>query len=324
MNKGITVLILFVVLGAMGLVFFAHTRHPAETPVQRDMDAQPRPADSVAGSQDPGGQAGGGVSSPLRAPQDGNAGLKQIEPPLTSGRPSADGAPAPVRLTSGSEALPLPGTVPPATGAGPGNTTQRPDTAGTEQPPSSGTGQTATGRADAGRPPSGSPELPPWGTPSSRNEPARTEKPDSRTAQAGNAGENAGSVPADTASPRERESGKTPETPPAKEPALSDKASHVMKEASLHFSGQGMQLRLEADGPFPCRTFVLSGPYRLVIDLPGSWKGMNTPSLPQNRLINKVRVGSQPAGPRIVLDLADAPKGHKVQRNGNIVEILVE
>ena len=85
-----------------------------------------------------------------------------------------------------------------------------------------------------------------------------------------------------------------------------------------------MQLRIEADTPFPCRAFVLNKPDRLVIDLPGSWKGMKAPSVPQNRLIKTVRVGSQPAGPRIVLDLESAPKAHKVQRNGNVVEIVVQ
>ena len=326
MNKGITVLILFVVLGAMGLVFFAHTRQPAESPGQREPDTQPRPVEPVAGDPDSGGQAGGGVSSPLRAPQDGNAGLKQIDPPLTSGRTGADGVPAPVRLTSRSEGVPPPGIVPPASTAPTGgNSAQRPVAPGTGLPPSSATGQDpAPGRADTGRPPSGSPELTPWGTPSSRVQPEKAEQPDTRTAQAGSAAQNAGSGPADRTKPQGRDAGKTPVAPTVKEPVLSDKASHVLKEAGLHFSGQGMQLRLEADTPFPCRTFVLNNPHRLVIDLPGSWKGMKTPSLPQNRLINKVRVGSQPAGPRIVLDLESAPKGHKVQRNGNIVEILVE
>ena len=105
---------------------------------------------------------------------------------------------------------------------------------------------------------------------------------------------------------------------------LSDKDPHVLKDIGLHFSGQNMQLRIEADTPFPCRAFVLNKPDRLVIDLPGSWKGMKAPSVPQNRLIKTVRVGSQPAGPRIVLDLESAPKAHKVQRNGNVVEIVVQ
>jgi hypothetical protein len=112
--------------------------------------------------------------------------------------------------------------------------------------------------------------------------------------------------------------------PPTREPVLSDKDSHVLKDIHLQFAGQNMRLLVEADTPFPCRTFVLNNPDRLVIDLPGSWKGIKTPTVPQNRLIKAVRVGSQPAGPRLVLDLAGSLKGHKMQRNGNVVEVLMQ
>ena len=323
MNKGITVLILFVVLGAMGLVFYSHTRQSADIPKEPTRESSPLSGAPVAASPASGGSAGNGPS-PLQAPQGGNAGLRQIDPPLTSGQSSADGAPAPVRLTTGNTGAPVqtpPPATPPATVASP----SAPSGASGSAAPDAGapSGQDAAGRGSVGKAPSGSPELTPWGTPPTGTTPARSAEPERAPARADDAGK---SSTVATAKPQTQDNGKTPAAPaaPAKEPALSDKGAHVLNDIGLHFSGQNMQLRIEADTPFPCRTFVLNSPDRLVIDLPGTWKGVKAPSVPQNRLIKAVRVGSQPNGPRIVLDLSAAPKGHKVQRNGNVVEILVQ
>jgi hypothetical protein len=85
-----------------------------------------------------------------------------------------------------------------------------------------------------------------------------------------------------------------------------------------------MRLLLEADGAFPCKTFALSGPDRLVIDLPGAWKGMKAPTVPGNRIVRKARVGLQSNSARLVLDLNSPLKNHKVEQRGNMVEILVQ
>ena len=85
-----------------------------------------------------------------------------------------------------------------------------------------------------------------------------------------------------------------------------------------------MQLQIEADGPFPCNAFILTGPDRLVVDLPGSWTGMRKPDTPQNTLIKNVRLGQQPTGPRLVLDLAGPLKGHKVERSGSTTRIIMQ
>lgn len=320
MNKGITILILFVVLGAMGLVFYSHTRQSADIPKEPTRESSPLPGGPAAASPASGGSAGNSPS-PLQAPQGGNAGLRQIEPPLTSGQSSADGAPAPVRLTTGNSGAPAQPSPPPATVASPSAPS---GTSGTAAPDAgASSGQDAAGRDGTGKAPSGSPELTPWGTPPTGTTPARPADPERTPARPADAGK-APTVAA--ASPQAQGNGKTPAAPaaPAKEPALSDKAAHVLNDIGLHFAGQDMQLRIEADTPFPCRTFVLNSPDRLVIDLPGTWKGVKAPTVPQNRLVKAVRVGSQPNGPRIVLDLSAAPKGHKVQRNGNVVEILVQ
>lgn len=321
MNKGITILILFVVLGAMGLVFYSHTRQPAQAPAvpaEPARDGLVQPAGPLAGGSAPSGPAVGGQTggSPLKSPQDGSGGLKQIDPPLTSTQPGTDGIPAPVRLTAGNTGVQTPPPVaPPAASDGPPALPAASDSAAS--------GPDASGRGVAGKPPSGSPELTPWGTPSATPAGKQAEA-DRPAAPAG--GADAGKSPAGGTAPQGRDSGKTPAaaTPPAKEPVLSDKDSHALRDIGLHFAGQAMQLRIEADSPFPCRTFVLNNPDRLVIDLPGTWKGVKAPAVPQNRLVKAIRVGSQPSGPRIVLDLSAAPKGHKLQRNGNVVEIVVQ
>ena len=322
MNKGITILILSVVLGAMGLVFYSHTRQSADIPKEPARESSPLSGGPVAAAPASGGSVSNGAS-PLQAPQGGSAGLRQIEPPLTSGQPGADGAPAPVRLTTGNTAAPVqaPPPAPPATVASSSTPSGASGPAASDAGASSG--QDAAGRGSVGKAPSGSPELTPWGTPPTGTPPARPADPERAPARTDDVGK---SSTVATAKPQAQDKGKAPAVPaaPAKEPVLSDKDAHVLNDIGLHFSGQNMQLRIEADTPFPCRTFVLNSPDRLVIDLPGTWKGVKAPTVPQNRLIKTVRVGSQPNGPRIVLDLSAAPKGHKVQRNGNVVEILVQ
>ena len=84
-----------------------------------------------------------------------------------------------------------------------------------------------------------------------------------------------------------------------------------------------MVLQIEAGGPFPCNAFVLTGPDRLVVDLPGAWQGMRVPSIPENRLVKAARLGQQPAGPRLVLDLA-SPIKHTIERQGSITRIIMQ
>jgi hypothetical protein len=50
---------------------------------------------------------------------------------------------------------------------------------------------------------------------------------------------------------------------------------------------------------------------------------MKSPPLQNNRTIRAIRMGQQSAGPRLVLDLNAAVKGHKVERRGNVVDIVV-
>ncbi len=281
MNKGITILILAVLLAAMGLVFYSQTLTP-ENPRAAAPAVSPGPISGSSGGERPsssGAFPAGGVQAPSPLPQYAgtsperpqNGGLASIEPPLSSGAPQA-----PVLVAGGGQIAPAPAA----------------------------------------------PEHP---SASARTEPAAPQKAPSAQPAAAPA---TGKTPEQTKAP---EPAKTPE--PAKNHTagssdngknLSEKGRHVLKKISLHFAGQRMQLRIEADGAFPCKAFALADPHRLVIDLPGVWTDISAPTVPQNRIIKGVRVGKQATGPRIVLDLEQAPQKHEIVRQGGTVDIFVQ
>lgn len=122
--------------------------------------------------------------------------------------------------------------------------------------------------------------------------------------------------------------GKT-ETPKPAEPVndaeLSPSAAHALRDISVEVFEQQVIVRIEAEGPFPVKTFLLPNPNRLVVDLPGDWTNIKAPSVPQNRLIRSARLGSQSSGPRLVLDLRAPLTSRTVQRpDSNTVEITLE
>ena len=106
--------------------------------------------------------------------------------------------------------------------------------------------------------------------------------------------------------------------------ALSEKGSHSLKNIALQITGDKIRVRIEADNAFPCKSFVLTNPDRLVVDLPGTWSNMKVPSVPRNEVVKNIRHGKQASGPRLVLDLNKTLKNHTVQRSGNVVEIVLQ
>lgn len=85
-------------------------------------------------------------------------------------------------------------------------------------------------------------------------------------------------------------------------------------DISLHFKDDGLLLRIEGDGPLPAKYFILSQPERLVLDLPGAWKGLKRPDIPSNNLVKSARLGRQGNADRLVLDLAVPVKTHNLSR----------
>jgi hypothetical protein len=96
-------------------------------------------------------------------------------------------------------------------------------------------------------------------------------------------------------------------------------------QTSLKFRGLGMFLSIEADSPLPVKYFVLAAPDRLVIDLPGTWKNLTAPVVPQNMLVKNLRIGRQTDSDRIVIDLSRKIKNDTLIRiNDKKVEIFFE
>lgn len=319
MNKGITILILLVVLGAMGLVMYTHTSGKQKVPPVLATG-------NASGTAQGSGPGQNGLASPLRGPQGDNGSLRPIEPPVSGAQPSegpqaSSGTPKPVALTAGADGKPAqpagaPSVQPPAPPVDKPAATAQPAepapsapaaSAGTQPAPSGQDAAKPAGAAPASpeKPSSGSPGLTPWASP-----PQQTQA--------------AGSAAAQNTKPATAPATK-PGTPATAQPtpALSDKAAHTLKNISIVFAGENMLLRIEADSAFPCKTFALTGPDRLVIDLPGAWSGMKSPSVPKNRVVKSVRLGQQPAGPRLVLDLNGPLKAHRVLRSGSMIEVLV-
>ena len=103
------------------------------------------------------------------------------------------------------------------------------------------------------------------------------------------------------------------------------KKTMALVNIGLHFRGNGMVLRIEADAPFSYKTFALSSPDRYVVDLLGTWTNMRAPTVPANSLIKGVRVGKQASGPRLVFDMQRVPKKHSVNWvSPTVLEIVIE
>lgn len=300
MNKKLTFMLLIVVLAAMSLVFFTQMQQTDKGTIVTDS----RPAVDRDGRM-----------VPKDSQKPGN-GLPSIDPPVGVSI-GADGAPKPVALTTGKE---LDQTKPGATATAPPT---GPQAAPAEKP------------AEAAKPPkekeSGAPSLTPWEVPPAKG----AEKQKTTTADAGAkspqkapAGTEQTKPAAKSASEGKKQEAKPKsEAKPARPKAESTPAEPGVRRLTgikLTPKGQNMHLRIESDGGFSCKTFVLTGPDRLVIDLPGKWKGVKAPSVPSNQLVKNARVGDQPTGPRVVLDLARPIKGHQVQRLNNAIEVVLQ
>lgn len=318
MNRGTTILILLVVLAAMGLVMFSHIGG-------KNNETQVTPATM---NQQPGATNQGGFANPLQAPQGDGGGLRPIEPPIsgrspaTAPAPGRDGAPQPVRLTPATDGKPpQPITAPEQQATGAANSVS-PEAAIPAPPP--GTPETASSR-----PAQGDEGLLPPGAP--------VQIADLAASKADNVQQAAPAQPPATSPPAGKPAGGAPgltpwTTPPQTTASLPAKTqskpqtapgSHSLRNITLSFADKGMVLHIEADSSFTVNTFMLTGPERMVIDLPGSWKEMRKPGLPQNTLIKNVRLGQQPAGPRLVLDLVGPLKSHRVERSGNTARIYI-
>ena len=277
MNKGITLIILGVLLSAMGMVFYSHL---GSEPTTGTLVAETAATNSPASMPETGPLTAAEV--PVTTP-----GGQAATPPAAqnTAQPSAQTTPPvqtpPVQAPPAQPQTPVETVPPPA---------DRPQEQATETPSAQ---------------PSSLPALQPLDTPPPTPE---------ETAQT--------SPPEPSNAPNTTVDGAAPALTPLA--SLPKNGKHTMKALGLHFSGNSIYLRIEAGTAFPFKTFSLSGPDRLVVDLPGTWTGISAPSIPGNNLVTGARVGNQPAGPRLVLDLSRKVKTKVERISDTIVEITLE
>lgn len=225
-----------------------------------------------------------------------NASIPSDGEPSASLNATGDGAPKPVNLTTGRSPL--------STGEGDSQAAPEGTTAATNNAANATSAEqagqkTVDSQSTASR--STAPGLTPWKV---------TPKEDQKTA--GQSG-----------SPAKGKDDKNAQAKP-QQSQTSEQGTRNLTKINLAPAGQNLRLHIEADGDFTYKAFVLTGPDRFVIDLPGEWKGMKAPSIPSNGLVKNVRIGLRPSGPRVVLDLTRPLMGHQVQRQNNSIEVLLQ
>lgn len=327
MNRGIAILLLFVIFGAMGLVMYSQNKN-------RHSGAQPDSAPLVSAPVDKGGQMTGyvPVPTPMVAPQ-GGGGPHPIE-----NAQGNDGVPTPVILSTGSDPRPV-RVITPDDESGlsakpqttqPDSKTATPDSLAPDSaPPPSGSALTSQDRTTAesspakGSAPSLTADNTPWDKPAQKPvkaDPQRKRAPTNQSASNGADAAQAKTSPSTASGQAGSESGGQS----GDEKALDKTGRHNMTLIKLSFAENQIYLRIEAEDAFPVKTFTLTNPDRLVVDLPGTWKGVTAPSVPSNNVVGGVRLGQQPAGPRLVLDLKRPLENYTTERTGGRVDILMQ
>lgn len=342
MNKGITLLILLVLLSAMGVVFYGNmeAEQPApvaqrqplpQTPREPQIDNLPMPPAPTAPVVVAGEQ-----------PR-----TIQVAPPQRATESSlASQAVLPVKRNAT-----VPSAAPTLPQALPANRTQAPAPQLQSSPqPIVPAGMQASAQAEtqASAPPVASQEqlmAKPAGTVAT---PALPQIPPTAVQPNSQANKTSPAAPAPTPT-------KTSETPPAKpvkaantppkedpvkkaetpkketaftvdEASLSATATHTMGGIRVEKSGKGFVVRITTtDSTFPFKVSQLPGPDRLIIDLPGTWKKASAPEVPGGLIATGARLGNHPTGIRIVFDLTRPVKvSSRTRPDATTVEIVVE
>ncbi len=75
---------------------------------------------------------------------------------------------------------------------------------------------------------------------------------------------------------------------------------------------KGATVRLSLNRDISYKTMLLSNPDRLVVDITGENRDLKAPGIPANDMVSNVRLGHYPNRTRIVVDLKEAPKRHRL------------
>ncbi len=97
----------------------------------------------------------------------------------------------------------------------------------------------------------------------------------------------------------------------------------TLEGMELVFVDNKLRLKISAAAHFEVRIFELIAPDRVVIDLLGDWKNIKAPLVPTNPIAKSARIGKQPKGYRLVLDLVSPLKKRELIRGDNSLELIM-
>lgn len=104
-------------------------------------------------------------------------------------------------------------------------------------------------------------------------------------------------------------------------PAQSGK--QVVTSSTLTMDGDVVTLRLEANSPIKGKSFMLTSPDRVVLDLSGDWK-LAAPRVTSNRMLRELRVGAREDGVRLVFDMRVKPNGATLKQvSSRVLELRI-
>lgn len=118
--------------------------------------------------------------------------------------------------------------------------------------------------------------------------------------------------------PAREDEPKTAQAKQAKESADEDKssaqkpASATKPKLAVLVRDKGATVRLNLGQTIAYKQMLLENPYRVVIDVTGSYKDLRAPGIPDNPLVTNVRLGHYNNRTRIVVDLSAKPSSWRV------------
>lgn len=80
---------------------------------------------------------------------------------------------------------------------------------------------------------------------------------------------------------------------------------------------KGATVRITMDRKIPYKQMILTNPDRLVIDIAGEYKNMQSPAFPENDFVSGIRIGHYDNRTRLVFDLKAAPARHHINQSGD-------
>lgn len=94
-------------------------------------------------------------------------------------------------------------------------------------------------------------------------------------------------------------------------------AKETQPKIVIFSRANGATVRITMDRKIPYKQMILTNPDRLVIDIAGEYKSLQTPAFPENDFVSGIRIGHYDKRTRLVFDLKEAPARHHINQSGD-------